>query len=239
MTLTLQWLSCLCLPAAVITNVHHHTLQRLKNKQTTATKQISANSCLSYVSFAITKHHDQNQYREERVYFNLQLIVPHPGQELKQGQEPGGSSSWRGHEGVLPNVLLLMDWLISLLSYSSQDQQSGSSTIDWTTPHQPLFKKTHQDLGHRLIWWKHFHKWGSLFILVPRKLTFKLCRMTERHHSRRWLLKQASAGVRDQDSTSGVAVYVWQRAQESLSSPQSPDTEAPGSYFNSNTSYSF
>lgn len=110
--LNLQWLSCLCLPAAGITNVYHHTLQRLQNKQTTATKQISANSCLSYVSFAGTKHHGQNQHREKRVYFNLQLIAPHPGQGAPAGQEPGGRSSWRGHERVLPSGLLLMDWLI-------------------------------------------------------------------------------------------------------------------------------
>ena len=91
--------------------------------------------CSSFPFLAVTKRHDQKQFREQRVYSSLQPIVCHegkPGQDLTQ-------RPWRNTA-----YWLVLYGLFVLLSYTPpQDHlpRGAPLTVVWALSHQSLIKK--------------------------------------------------------------------------------------------------
>lgn len=103
------------------------------------------------VSIAVLKH-DQQHFKEEKVYFMLQFVVHHlgkAGQELMQRLEECcflACSSWLAQPAFLaPRTI---------------SPGVGSLIVSWALPHQLLIKKMYHRLAHRPLC---FFNWCFLF----------------------------------------------------------------------------
>lgn len=98
---------------------------------------IFMNSVLARVSLVVIKHHDPKQSVEGRVY-SFYTSISWPIVKGSQGRNPSKTRVWRQKLTWGPRrnatTLTCFLWLLSLFSYSTQDQKSSSGT-------------THRELG--------------------------------------------------------------------------------------------
>lgn len=124
------------------------------------------NSCLSLLSVAVIRHHDQNNLEEGLTYL---FVFPCHRSSFKESR--AGTQSRKLEAGIhAENIqgccltgLLLLACSKSLL-YNPRPPLQGGTTQQWAAPISCQSKNTSHRLAYRPIWWKHCVNWGFLFL---------------------------------------------------------------------------
>lgn len=119
------------------------------------------NIILIMVAVAVMKHHNLNNWKEEKVYlaYIFHTIVRHwrkSGQELEEAelvQRP-----WRGDA----YWIALYGYLGLLVGPRTTSPGMDPPSVNWALLHQWLMNRMPYRLAHNLIWWRHFLNWSSL-----------------------------------------------------------------------------
>lgn len=123
------------------------------------------NGCLSLLSIPVIRHHDQNNLGEGFTYLLILICISIQRiQGRNSEQETGDRNPCREHTGMLP------DWLVPHGFLKIFIIQPSATSPGWhcSTVGCPPSAVNHENasirLAYRPIYWKHFVKWGSLFL---------------------------------------------------------------------------
>ena len=99
--------------------------------------------CLSYLSIAMIRHHDQEQLEKQRVYFILQFVIHHPGKSGKEFK----AGTWRQELMEKSGKVLLTDVLLmACAAYILKHPRTPSLSIPLPTLGLTLVR--HQSINH-------------------------------------------------------------------------------------------
>lgn len=115
---------------------------------------------LVWFPLCVNTMNKSNLWRKGCIWFISPVTVHH---WRKSGQEPRGRNGSRDYARKLPTGLIHMACSAYFLIQPSHLSWMAPSTAVWAFPHKSLIKKVSNREIHRLIWWRNFLSWSSLF----------------------------------------------------------------------------